>query len=361
MFNGQSYFEVLLSLTAALITLLGSVGIFVSLIVQRRVDRLQDILEEFMDLSYHEETNLTGKMFRLIEKYQMQYLLPDHPGNLLLKYIDLTLSLVIISWAGVLIFNYQPPFTSKTLIYAIPIAIGLFAMFFYRQLLKDIVNPIDNSMLSPIIPPPTKLRNVSYLSKYVNVSVKSILKHARLRLVIRETTPGNGKVILKEEISFDNYYYFIQISDQQAPIFTGFGDVVMDFGREPVTGKPIPVARNINIPLGELYLPNVTDNVLMAILLIFSIGEKHPIQYKFHLHRHENIFQVREEPEISINYMVTYQVKNNFLHILKLDTDIPHFLKCQNFYLFNQQRYYWQLRDNNEFQINKYSEPIFID
>ena len=69
MFELQSYLRVILSICGGLLTLLGSVGIFVSLTVQRRVERLQDILEEFMDLSYQSEINLTGKMFKLIEKY----------------------------------------------------------------------------------------------------------------------------------------------------------------------------------------------------------------------------------------------------------------------------------------------------
>ena len=64
-----------MAISGGLLTLLGSVGIFISLIIQRRLDRLQDTLEG-ISLSYRSETNLTGLMYNLIEKYQMHYMVP---------------------------------------------------------------------------------------------------------------------------------------------------------------------------------------------------------------------------------------------------------------------------------------------
>jgi hypothetical protein len=62
MFVLNSYFFIILNITSGLLSLLGAVGIFISLIIQRRVGQLQDIIEELLDLSYEEGTNNTVKI-----------------------------------------------------------------------------------------------------------------------------------------------------------------------------------------------------------------------------------------------------------------------------------------------------------
>ena len=46
MLQKEQYLFIIISIGTGLLSLLGSVGIFISLIVQRKVERLQAILEE---------------------------------------------------------------------------------------------------------------------------------------------------------------------------------------------------------------------------------------------------------------------------------------------------------------------------
>jgi len=247
MFDSQSYFRVLASVVAALTTLLGSVGIFVSLTVQRRVERLQDILEEFLDLSYNNDTNITGRMYKLIEKYQMHYLFPDNPGRMIIQYINLTIFVVVIAWVAILAIGFRWEWKAAGLFYIIPILMSLGILVFYRYLLKNAIYPFGNNLMSPLIPPPVFLRSVSFLSSYVNVSVKSILRQARLRLLIKTHTDGRARVILKKELSFDDYFYYMLVSSDNEPVFVAFGELKMVFGNEAITGKPIWFASAIEL------------------------------------------------------------------------------------------------------------------
>ncbi len=369
MFDLQSYLRVILSLCGGLLTLLGSVGIFVSLTVQRRVDRLQDILEEFMDLSYHTETNLTGKMYKLIEKYQMHYLVPKGPSSIIMLYINLTIVIVILCWSGILLGGYRAPWEWRMLVYILPVITGLGILLFYRYLLKNAINPVANALLSPLIPPPTHLRSVSYLSRYVNVSVKSILKHARLRLLVKTVNAG-GLVLLKEELSFDDYFYFLQLQDEHNHIlFTGFGELKMTFGHEPVTGKPVPAARNVNIPLGLLAGPALQNNLsghdkktFEARFLIFPWGEKHPIEYVFRMHSRQSNIVMADEPEISVNYMITYRVRHNKLEIIEDQTKLPYFRELAPGFMLNNRRYYWTGGEIcSPATVQTCEQPIYID
>lgn len=326
MFDSQAYLRIFSSICATLITLLSSVGIFVSLTVQRRVEKLQDILEEFLDLSYHSDTNITGKMYKLIEKYQMHYLFPDTPGRMIIQYINFTIIVVIISWSAILAVGFQGfSVMHRHLIYLLPIIMALGIMVFYRYLLKNAIFPFGNNLMSPLIPPPVQLRSVSYLSKYVNVSVKSILRQARLRLLIK-TGPGRqAEVILKEELSFDDYFYYIVIDIAQTPLFTGCGELIIDFGQEAITGKPIPVAKNVSIPLGYIPTEALTGEEYEARLFIFPRGEKHPLEYVFHLFRQGDFIMMSGDPEISINYMVTYQILQDKFQVIEENAEIPFF------------------------------------
>lgn len=330
MFEDYSYLSVLTSVGAALTTLLGSVGIFVSLTVQRRVEKLQDILEEFLDLSYQGDTNITGKMYKLIEKYQMHYLFPDTPGKMIVQYINLTIIVVILSWMSILAIGYQNYFKQINPIFLAPMIMGLGILVFYSYLLKNVIFPFGNNLMSPLIPPPVQLRSVSFLSRYVNVSVKSILRQARLRLLIKIKNNNKAQIILKEELSFDDYIYYLLILTDNQPIFAGYGELIMKFGYESITGKPIPAAKNINIPLGSMDLGNNSTEKYEARLFIFPRGEKHPIEYYFSLQKQDNIITMTGDPEISVNYMITYKIDHNRLGIIEESAEIPFFRGLMN-------------------------------
>lgn len=342
MFDLQSYLRVILSVCGGLLTLLGSVGIFVSLTVQRRVERLQDILEEFMDLSYRSETNLTGKMYKLIEKYQMHYMIPDGPSRIIMLYVNLTIVIVILAWSGLLLVGYKPPWHWRVVAYVLPVATGLGILLFYRFLLKNAISPVANALLSPLIPPPALLRSVSYLSRYVNVSVKSILKHARLRLLVKTTETGTT-VLLKEELSFDDYFYFLYLqAEDNNPLFTGYGELKMTFGSETITGKPVPAARNVNIPLGFMQYTRAPEGRnYEARFLIFPWGEKHPIEYLFRMHGRQANIVMADEPEISVNYTITYRIRQNKLEIIEDQTKLPCFRELSPGFILDNKRRFW--------------------
>lgn len=360
MIDIHSYVRVLLSVAAGLLTLLGSVGIFVSLINQRRVERLQDILEEFMDLSYNEDVNLTGKMYKLIEKYQMHYLAPGRPGSIILSYINASILLVILIWVGALLFNFRLPWRFYYFYYLFPLIFGLLLLVFYRYLLRNALNPVGNSFLSPIIPHPTKLRSVSYLSKYINISVKSILKQARLRLVIKNTGEAGGVVLLKEELSFDDFFYYLSLSADDVPIFVGFGELVMAFPLEPITKKPVPAARNINIPLGQIDWTTLPDCPLTGNLLIFPRGEKHPISYIFTLARQQNICLVTKNPEVSINYLLTYKVQDNTLEFVDSQVPLAYYKELGPQFVLNKKRWACQA-PSQKLQVQEITDSFYID
>ena len=342
MFDSQSYIRVLSSICAALTTLLGSVGIFVSLTIQRRVEKLQDILEEFLDLSYHSDTNITGKMYKLIEKYQMYYLFPDTPSRIIIQYINFSVIVVVVSWATMLAIGVQGAGRLLDLLYLVPIIMSLGILFFYRYLLKNAIFPFGNTLMSPLIPPPVLLRSVSFLSRYVNVSVKSILRQARLRILIQTTGEGNpnvAKVILKEELSFDDYFYYLLILAEDRPVFTAYGELKIEFGNESVTGKPVPAAKNISIPLGYIPVQNLTADEYLARLFIFPRGEKHPIEYLFNLRKQGPIVTMSGDPEISVNYMVTYHVCDDTFEIIEENAEIPFFRQMVESVVINKKRF----------------------
>jgi hypothetical protein len=339
MFEDHAYLRVLSSVCAALTTLLGSVGIFVSLTVQRRVEKLQDILEEFLDLSYHGDTNITGKMYKLIEKYQMHYLFPATPGRMIVQYINLTIIVVILSWLSILAIGYRYSTERVDPVFLMPMVLGLGILVFYRYLLKNVIFPFGNNLMSPLIPPPIQLRSVSFLSHYVNVSVKSILRQARLRLLIKTLGNNLAQVILKEELSFDDYIYYLLILANDQPVFAAYGELVMEFGYETITGKPIPAAKNINIPLGCLDLGKLSSELYEARLFIFPRGEKHPLEYYFSLQKQDNIVTMAGEPEISVNYMITYKIDHNRLEIINESAELPFFRRLMNSTILAKKRY----------------------
>lgn len=330
MFEDFAYLPVLSSICAALTTLLGSVGIFVSLIVQRRIEKLQDILEEFLDLSYQGDRNITGKMHRLIEKYQMHYMFPDTPGKMIVQYINLTIFVVILSWISILVIGYRYYSQQIEPVFLVPMIMGLGILIFYRHLLKNVIFPFGNNLMSPLIPPPVQLRSVSFLSRYVNISVKSILKQARLRLFIKILNNGAARVILKEELSFDDYIYYLQIVTNNQPIFIAYGELIMEFGLESITGKPIPAAKNINIPLGTVDLGEQPAKRYEARLLVFPRGEKHPLEYSFNLQKQDRFITMTGDPEISVNYMITYKIDENKLEIIEENAKLPFFRTFMN-------------------------------
>ncbi|MBZ4686712.1 MAG: hypothetical protein PWQ96_2370 [Clostridia bacterium] len=347
MLNKSSYFFLLLSVSSGLLGLLGSLGIFISLIIQRRVERLQEILEDLVDQSYLDDINLTSKIYQLINRYQMHYILPDNPSKTITRYIDLTIIVVSTFWLLGSIFLFNPPYKSIHLLLLLPVLTGISILIFFRKLLINAINPLDNIMLNSIIPPPVQLRSVSFLSSYVNVSVKSLLKQARLTVTIEREKKDcedkeytdKGVVILKEELSFDDFGYYFTVYNKKECFFIGFGNLVMRFPPDPITKKPAPVERNINVPLGYLNWQALTDEV-NASLLIFPIGEKYPIQYDFTLHKKEHYYVPNQDPHCFINQNITYKHSNNNLNILDCKTQLPYLAKVgSNFSLEPVRKY----------------------
>ncbi|MEL7564062.1 MAG: hypothetical protein AAGU27_04195 [Dehalobacterium sp.] len=316
MFVLNSYFFIILNITSGLLSLLGAVGIFISLIIQRRVGQLQDIIEELLDLSYEEGTNNTVKIQNLIYKYQMQYILPVKPIKTVIHYININIALQVLFWSWLLYLNFRSPIRWESLIYLWPVFAMLFVMIFYRQLIKSTINPVDNQMFNSIIPSPRYLRSIAFLSSYINVSVRTMIQQSRPTPVLRQKAPDNWEVILKEELPLDDYHYFFILSDEDKVPFWSYGHILIELDADPITGKPRPTARNLNIPLGEiakdlrLLKPEVS-------FLIFPKGEKHPIQFFYSLKQVDSVYFAPGSPEITTNHLITYNfMGKNTLNVL---------------------------------------------
>lgn len=365
MFKDTLFTFLILNIAGGLLTLLGSVSIFISLIIQRRLDRLQEILEDFTNLSYRSEVNLTGQMYNLIEKYQMHYILPKGPRFLILKYIDFNVIFIIFLWTGTILLNFERPFSCIFIIQLLPLMVGIFAVLFFRQLLRNTIN-LENPLLDNIIPAPTKLRSISYLSHFINLSVKSILKQARLILHIDIISDANnsimGKVFLKEELSFDDFFYFLLIKKDETPFFISFGEIYFDFPPDPITRKPVPACRNLNVPLGQFIFNDIPEEI-EATFLVFTKGEKHPVQYTYQMTKESNSFSPKNSPDITINHQVVYSVENKQINILECRTNLPHLKELSNMFEYNRNRCYIDLL-NNDIKKEKLiccKDSIFID
>lgn len=362
--DADSYFRLLSGLSSGIITLLGSVGIFISLIIQRRVERLQDILEEFMDLSYQEDSNVTGKMYKLIEKYQMHYLMPDAPSRIILSYINASLAAILFSWLMMIILTVgKTPHLEELPL----ILLGLGAMgilFFFRHLLMNSISPANKPLLSPIIPAPTKLRSVSYLSRYVNVSVKSILKQARLSLVLRVKSENNvhkAEVILKEEVSFDDFFYYLFIEADSTTHFVAFGELRYLFPPDPITKKPVPVEKNVNIPLGWCDLTSIMTKDLSAQLFIFPRAEKHPIHYIYRFKGDTCVFRPVGEPEVKVNHLIIYHIKDRHVRITEDHQQIPGLTELSPKFVLNRKRFFIDgTNANPDSEIKEARKDVFI-
>lgn len=341
MLQSNTYFFIVLNISAGLLTLLGAVGIFVSLVIQRRVERLQDILEELMDLSYIDGKNITTKIQNLIYKYQMQYMLPAKPIKTVLAYINITIVFVLLLWGWLLFLTYRPPFQYESLIFLLPMVCVSAVMIFYRQLIKNTINPVNNNLFNSIIPSPRYLRSITFLSGHVNVSVFTIIQQARPAPVLRKQDSTAWKVFLKEELPFDDYHYYFSIRKGNTIYFVSCGHLIIELDDDPITGKPQPIARNLNIPLGTI-THLLEQSELQARFLIFPKGEKHPLEFNYTLRFENQVYYSSEAPSNSVNYMITYKFQsNNTLTILNINSDVnkallmPPQLKADGF-----RRYY---------------------
>lgn len=365
MFNISSFIFIILSIAGGLLTLLGSVGIFISLIIQRRLDRLQDILEEFINLSYRSEINLTGQMYNLIEKYQMHYIFPSKPRQMILFYIDLNIFFILFLWTSALLWNYQPPPTLVMLYQLIPLLIGTYASLFFRRLLRSTIN-LENPLLETIIPAPTRLRSISFLSHFVNISVKSILKQARLTLSLKlfpAEESSRIEVYLKEELSYDDFFYYLVINDDNTPCFVSFGEISYYFPPDPVTKKPVPACRNLNVPLGEFYYNNTPDK-FQAAFLVFTRGEKHPIQYIYYLAKGGNFLTPLSLPDITINHQIVYDFQNSHLKILDCESNLPYFNEYSSYFHLKGERCYQDkliIDSASIYDLKVCKKKVFID
>ena len=361
------YTFIVLSIAGGLLTLLGSVGIFISLIVQRRLGRLQEILEEFVHLSYRSEVNLTGQMYSLIEKYQMNYLFPKKPRILILRYIDLNIFFILLLWSTVFFIYYRPPFSPLVLFQLLPLFIGIYASLFFRRLLRNTID-LENPLLDAIIPSPVKLRSISYLSHFINLSVKSVLKQARLTLHLQlhddEDAVRTINVCLKEELSFDDFFYYLVIFEEEIPRFVAFGEIRYHFSPDPITGKPVPACRNINAPLGK-YSGSLDRGKVTAKFLIFTRGEKHPVQYFYELRQGINFLVSTGNPDITVNHQIVYAVKADRIQILTCGTALPLFHELAPLFHFNGRRFFLDLakqkgRDLSS-SLQTCQDEVFID
>lgn len=368
MFNNTLYPFIVISMIGGLLTLLSSVGIFISLIIQRKVERLQAILEEFIDLSYQSDLNLSGKMFNLIEKYQMHYILPDNPRRIIMGYMNITIGLVIIFWLSLYALSYQGPFRWISLSYFLPLlALGLI-MFWFRKLLQYVINIDNTPLLGAIIPAPKRLRSISYLSSFINVSVKSVLKQARLSLLLKKYTPDNSNspwtIVLKEELSFDDFFYFLVCSNEKEPVFISFGEIVFDFPRDGITGKPSPIKKNLNIPLGEVVM-NEEPEELNADILIFTRGEKHPINYKYKLKKGgKNYFAPSENPDVTIDHQITYCIEKQKISLIKNESTLPFIKEFAPYFSLNGTRLYLGRMGESKISgenLKTCHESVFVD
>lgn len=340
----ELYLFVMLSLGSGTLGMVGSTGIFVSLVVQRRMTRLQDILEEYLELPFHENQNLSRQMVNLVKKYQNHYLFPHNPSKSILLFLDFSLLLVGTLWFLVTYMAVGTPMRPLLLLPAVFVNILL---LIFRRLFMHAINPTLTALLDPIIPPPHQLRSVSFLSRYVNVSVKSILAQARLNICIRP----DGQVRLKKELSFDDYFLYLTLSTGNNPnrtIFAACGEINLSFPPDPITKKPVPLVRNVEVPLScskpDFPLLEVTkENPLLARLLILPQGEKHPIQYDYTLELEDGWFHSCLAPDVTVQSGIIYRVEDNRLEIVAGRNQMPeidYFNDCLN---FAGKRYYsWQ-------------------
>ncbi|KJS20693.1 MAG: hypothetical protein VR72_12975 [Clostridiaceae bacterium BRH_c20a] len=367
MFNNNLYPFIVTSMVGGLLTLLGSVGIFISIIIQRKVERLQAILEEFIDLSYQSDLNLSGKMFNLIEKYQMHYILPDNPRQIIMGYMNITIGMVITLWLGLYVLGYQSPFHWLSIIYLLPlIALGLI-MLWFRRLLQYLIDIDDTPLLGSIIPAPKRLRSISYLSSFINVSVKSVLKQARLSLHFKKCDikkiESPWMIILKEELSFDDFFYFLVCFYERTPLFLSFGEIVFDFPCDGITGKPSPIKKNLNIPLGEMQVKNESEE-LTANMLIFTKGEKYPINYQYTLKKGGAYYAPSENPEVSIDHQITYCLEKNKITIVKNESSLPFIKEFSSLFKLNGTRLYLpKITEGkiSEENLKTSHESVFVD
>lgn len=347
MLNNNTYLLIILSISGGLLGLIGSTGIFVSLIVQRRVERLQEIFEELINLSFNEERNLSSEIFQLINRYQMHYILPHGPSNTIKWYIDLSIFFIILLWFTSIVTSLGQNLSLLEIVLLIPLIICIFILLFFRKLLINAINPLGNTLFNSILPPPVKLRSISYLSNYVNISVKSILKHSRINVNIERKTTEAGnpsikaKVILKQELSFDDFYYYISIYDEQKAYFVGFGYINLNFSPDSITKKPIPIVRNININLGYLLWENLQPNINVS-LLIFPLGDKNPIQFNYNLEKDGRFYVPVEETKCFINQNIVYKIYKGYIKLINYESDLPYLAKVFNFFNKDNQRYYVQ-------------------
>jgi hypothetical protein len=366
MFQLPGYNWVILSIVGSVLGLLGTVGIFVSLVIQRRVEKLQDILDEIVDLSYESEQNLTANIFRLIQRYQMYYILPIGTTKSVLQFLDYALLFSVLCWLSSLLTTFKPPLQIQTLIYILPIAGAMVLMLLYRNLLKNAFNPLEYKMFNVIITPPTQLRSVAFLSSYVNVSVRSLLQQARLSTVVRKVkgeenrgqSSFNAEIVLKQELSFDDFFYYYCVPLHEG-YFVAFGFLQIQFPQDSVTRKPVPVGRNVNIPLGWTDWDNLPTKQVKATLFILPPGEKHPIRYTFDLYEENSYYAPFTKPVIRVDRDITFTINNAKIAILEGHEKIPAYELCQDWLLINKKRMYWSSTKENK-EPKECSEGIYI-
>ena len=135
-----------------------------------------------------------------------------------------------------------------------------------------------------------------------------------------------ASVFLKEELSYDDFFFYLVLQKERPEkvLFLACGEIRFHFPPDPITKKPVPVCRNINIPLGSFHLTGHTENI-SAKFLVFTRGEKHPVQYSYQLIQGRGFLASAGNPDIVVNHQIVYQVQEKKIRILENKSSIPCF------------------------------------
>ena len=165
------------------------------------------------------------------------------------------------------------------------------------------------------------------------MSVKALLRQVRFNIFIKKEKDTNkALIILKEELSFDDFLYYLSIGPDEAPVFAGFGKISFSFKPDPITGKPSPLQHNINIPLGTCTWDSLKDGEIPTHLLLFPYGEKNPIDCAFTLERKCDCYISLNRPETTMVNSILYKASSekivflaNHSKFLLLEAAADHF------------------------------------
>jgi hypothetical protein len=163
-------------------------------------------------------------------------------------------------------------------------------------------------------------------------------------------------------LSCDDFFYYLELEDGKETLFISLGEIIFHFSPDPITGKPVPVCRNLNVPLG-VFSMHESSNDLSAKLLIFTRGEKHPVQYSFQLEKGTGFYSSISNPDIVVNHQILYKIKDEQIKILANSTSTPYFNELSSFFYLDSTRYYLTSPTSGDLSASLVNckESVFID